>query len=130
MTPAGHYLLVALGGAIGSLLRVLASQALAQRFGVGFPYGTFAVNVTGSFLIGVAAGVLAPRLSLAPGAWALLVPGFLGGYTTFSAFEMETLSLLRGGAPGRALLYVGASVVIGLFACWTGLRLASRLTAE
>lgn len=130
MTPASHYVLVALGGAIGSVLRVLTSQALAHRFGVAFPYGTLAVNVAGSFLIGVAVGVLVPRLSLAPSAWALLVPGFLGGYTTFSAFEMETLSLIRSGAPGRALLYVAASVAIGLLACWVGWRLAAALGAD
>lgn len=121
------YLLVAFGGAIGSVLRFATVQALTVRFGPLFPYGTLAVNLVGSFLIGVAASWLAPRLPGASNAWALVVPGLLGGYTTFSALEIETLALLRQGAGGRALLYVGGSVLLGLLACWAGARLGSAL---
>ncbi len=111
MTPL---LLVALGGAAGSVLRHLLSAA------VGFPWGTLMVNVIGSFTIGFLWVVLAGRL---PG-HALLVTGFLGGFTTFSAFSLDTLRLIEMGQSGQAVAYGSASVGLSLAACAAGLFLA------
>jgi CrcB protein len=107
---AASLLLVALGGAGGSVLRHLVSSIAAAGFGTGFPYGTLAVNVLGSALIGVAAG-----LGIAGEARLLLVTGFLGGFTTFSAFSLETGTLMER-SPLLAALYVGLSVALGLAA--------------
>jgi fluoride exporter len=115
------YAAVALGGAAGSLLRYWVGVALVSRLGAAFPWGTLVVNLTGSFAIGLAMGLLSPRST----AWLLAVTGFLGGFTTFSTFEAETMALLRAGAAGRAAAYVGASVGAGLAACWLGARLTS-----
>ncbi|MGG5809771.1 fluoride efflux transporter FluC [Falsiroseomonas sp. CW058] len=104
------FLFVALGGAAGSALRHLVSTLAAAQFGTGFPWGTLAVNVAGSALIGVAGG-----LGLGGEARLLLVTGFLGGFTTFSAFSLETGALFER-APALALLYVAASVALGLAA--------------
>lgn len=105
---ATHLLLVAAGGAAGSVLRHLVSMLAVTQFGVGFPWGTLAVNVLGSAAIGVAAG-----LGLQGEARLLVVTGFLGGFTTFSAFSLETGALLER-APALAIGYVAASVLLGL----------------
>lgn len=104
-------LFVALGGALGSVLRYGISLAGIALFGAGFPWGTLAVNVIGSAAIGalVAAG-------LEGQARFLLITGLLGGFTTFSAFSIETVALWER-APGLALLYVAVSVVLGVAAC-------------
>lgn len=104
-------LFVALGGALGSVLRYGISLAGIALFGAGFPWGTLAVNVIGSAAIGalVAAG-------LEGQARFLLITGLLGGFTTFSAFSIETVALWDR-SPGLALLYVAASVVLGVAAC-------------
>ena len=101
---------VALGGAIGAVLRYLTGLALA------FPFGTLAVNIVGSFLIGVLWVALADR-----GPWApLLITGILGGFTTFSAFSLDTLRLVDAGRAPMAALYVLASVTLSLGACAFG----------
>lgn len=103
--------LVALGGAAGSVARYLSVLAAARLFGPVFPVGVMAVNVAGSFAIGVLAVVLiGPRAGLSP----LLVAGFLGGFTTFSSFSLDALRLWEAGQPGAALAYVGGSVVLAL----------------
>lgn len=112
---------VALGGAIGSAARHAASLAVATHLGRAFPYGTLTVNVTGSFAIGALAAVLSARPH-AHEVWRLLLlTGVLGGFTTFSAFSLETLQLLGTGATGRALVNVAANVVLCLAACWAGM---------
>lgn len=103
-------LLVALGGALGSVLRHLVSVFAATQLGTAFPYGTLAVNVVGSALIGLAAG-----LGLSGEARLFLVTGLLGGFTTFSAFSLETGALFER-SPALAMLYVIASVGLGLAA--------------
>ena len=101
---------VALGGAIGAVLRYLTGLALA------FPYGTLAVNIVGSFAIGVLWIAMAER-----GPWsALLITGILGGFTTFSAFSLDTLRLIEAGRAPAAGLYVWASVTLSLGACALG----------
>lgn len=103
-------LLVALGGALGSVARYLVSVAAVEWIGVGFPWGTLAVNVLGSAAIG-ACGALGVA-----GEWRLLiVTGMLGGFTTFSSFSLET-GVLWERHPALAALYVGSSLVLGLAA--------------
>lgn len=117
--------MVMLGGAGGSLARYLIGAAIMNRAGGRFPYGTVFINITGSFLIGFLMTLLTIRLSH-PNWRLLLVVGFLGGYTTFSSFEWETLGLMREGARWLGLINVLGSVVIGYAAVWLGAVLAGR----
>jgi CrcB protein len=120
------YLVIAAGGGIGALARYLLSVAIMRRYVGRFPLGTFAINVTGSFLIGLSMTLLTERF--APYTyWRLfLVVGFLGGYTTFSSFEYEIIQAVRSGGQWLALVYVVASVVIGYAGVWLGVVAASR----
>lgn len=113
---------VAIGGAAGSMLRYLVVLGAVRLFGPGFPLGTLAVNLLGSFVMGLLAGVLAGRgaMHLAP----LLLTGLLGGFTTFSAFSLDTVGLWERGQGTMALLYVLLSVILSLAALWAGLVLA------
>ncbi len=104
---------IALGGALGSVLRYLAVSALGAPWGV-------AVNVAGSFAIGVLYVLLASRAALAP----FLLTGILGGFTTFSAFSLDSLKLWESGQPAQAALYVAASVLLSLAAVAAGASLA------
>jgi CrcB protein len=119
------YLLVVLGGGLGSLARYLAGAAITTRLASPFPLGTMAINVTGSFLIGLLMTLLSERLPH-PNWRLLLVVGFLGGYTTFSSFEWETFSAVRGGGFWIGLLNVAGSVGLGYAAVWLGALLATR----
>lgn len=119
-------LAVTAGGGIGSLVRYLVGTAIAQRFGGRFPLGTFVINVTGSFLIGLLMTLLTERYVPHPNWRLLLVVGFLGGYTTFSSFEYETFQSVRGGGHWLALGYVLSSVVLGYAGVWLGVMAASR----
>ncbi len=125
MTP----IFIALGGALGSLVRWWISQALALAFGPQFPWGTLFVNVTGSLLIGMAAGGSwnDARLIDSPFVRYFFMVGICGGYTTFSAFSLQTLALLQAGEVGRAGLNVFASVAACLAATWAGYALAAAL---
>ena len=114
-----NLLLVALGGAAGSVLRYLLSG-----LNTSFPWGTFTVNVLGSLLIGllvgfVSKGVLSPEMKL------LLVTGFCGGFTTFSTFANESFCMMKAGDVLLTALYVGASVIIGILAVWGGMTLSN-----
>jgi CrcB protein len=120
-----RFLWVALGGALGSLARYTLGAWIYSRMGTRFPYGTFVINITGCFIIGVALSILDAHTEL-PSAWRLAVPiGFVGAYTTFSTFEFETYRLVET-SPALALLYVGASVVLGYGAVYLGIQ-ASRV---
>ncbi len=120
-------LLVAFGGAAGSVLRWYASGWVQRLFPHStFPWGTFAVNVTGSFAIGVLLTLAVERSVLSPALRLLLVTGVLGGFTTFSAFSMETFELLRSGQWPAAVGYAAGSVAIGLLAAAAGWALAIR----
>ncbi len=114
---------VALGGALGSLARHLAVNGLAAWLGRAFPYGTLAVNVTGSFLMGLALALLVQRGLLGEPWRAGLMVGVLGGFTTFSAFAGETL-LLAQQRPAVALLNIGLHLALCLLAVWAGARVA------
>ena len=105
---------VALGGALGSMLRYLTNVGVMRLIGTGFPYGTMIVNILGSFLMGFLIVALAHKdaTRLAP----LLMTGFLGGFTTFSAFSLDTLTLWERGDQPLALVYVIGSVGLSLLA--------------
>jgi CrcB protein len=123
-------LLVALGGAIGSVARWAAVFLVGQQVGLAFPWGTLTVNLIGSFLIG-AIGELARTASLGvtPDVRTFLVIGCLGGFTTFSSFSFETLGLFQRGAAGPAFAYAVGSVALGLVAAWVGFSAARLVTA-
>ena len=116
-----NLILIAVGGACGALMRFWISSGVAALFGKGFPLGTLIVNVVGSLLIGMLYVLLTERVVAGAGMRALLVVGFLGALTTFSTFSIETLQLLEGGEPVKALANVAANVVLCLAACWLGL---------
>jgi CrcB protein len=120
------YLWVALGGAAGSTARFAIAQWAGARWGWTFPWGTFAVNVTGSLAIGLVMTLLLAR-GADPAYRLLLVTGFLGGYTTFSAFSFEALTLLEARRWDAAAFYVICSVVLGLLATGLGLGLGRLL---
>jgi len=114
------YLMVGLGGCLGSILRFWVGSYVGGKMGTRFPYGTLLVNVTGSFTIGLVFALLASRTHWNP-YWRYLVPiGFVGGYTTFSSFEYETLRTIQDGQFGLGMLYVLLSVLIGFVAVWAG----------
>lgn len=122
MNPIARTALVFLGAGVGGSLRYWIGLAVAART-AGFPWGTFAINVTGSLLIGLAMGLIT-RAGGSEGWRLLLVVGVLGGYTTFSSFSYEILSLLRERNVMPALGYAVGSVVLGLLAAGVGLWLS------
>jgi CrcB protein len=125
MADGRAYALVALGAAAGGLCRYVIGLYFTSRYGADFPYGTFFINLTASFLIGVVAEfALSGAFGVGPLARLTLSVGFLGGYSTFSAFSIETLTLALAGHWARAVLYSLGSVVLGVGACWAGILLA------
>ena len=110
------YLMVALGGAAGSVARYALAAFADGRLGV--PWGTWVVNVLGCLVIGLVAGSDRPWVK------PLIMVGVLGGFTTFSSFSLQTVTLLQNGEPLKAIAYVLASVVVCLLAVWLGLVLA------
>lgn len=119
-------LAVALGGALGSVLRWLVSSGFARGTEARFPWGTLAVNLAGSFVIGLVLGWANDRGPLAPTLRLLVVTGVLGGFTTFSALSWETLALARTGQPWSAVGYSVGSLAGGLLAASAGLALVRR----
>lgn len=119
---------IALGGACGSVLRFLVSSGVCQWLGRGFPYGTLAVNVMGSFLIGLLAeALILQRITFTLEYRSAILVGVLGGFTTFSSFSLETIYLIEQGALTKAALNVSISVAACLFAVWMGLLLGRTL---
>jgi CrcB protein len=114
------YLMVALGGALGSVLRFWVGGYVSNRLGTRFPYGTFIINVTASFLIGFILTLLAERTHWSPN-WRYLIPvGFIGGYSTFSTFEYESFRVFQDGEFLITGLNVVLSVVLGFVSVWLG----------
>jgi fluoride exporter len=114
-------LLVGAGGCIGSILRYVVSGYVQQSTGsVHFPYGTLAVNVIGCFVIGALSALAENRGIFTMEARLFVFVGILGGFTTFSTFSNETMTLLRGGDTLRALVNVAAQLILGLGAVWLG----------
>lgn len=117
-----NILLVAIGGAIGSVCRYLLSGINVASW----PWGTFAVNILGSLFIGlfvrlVSKGIVSPEIKL------LLVTGFCGGFTTFSTFANESFSMMKAGDALQMALYLAASVVIGILAVWLGMDVSDTI---
>lgn len=121
------YLLVGAGGAAGALSRYYISNLSYQRFGHEFPVGTLTVNLVGSLLIGFLYFWLINRFSIDAELRALMIVGFLGSFTTFSAFSLESLVLLEQGAWLRTGIYLGASVIGCIAAAAAGMWLARLL---
>lgn len=122
-----RYFMVMLGGATGSLTRYMVGSAIMSRLGTRFPAGTFVINVSGSFLIGLLMTLFTERLQVNPNWRFLLVVGFLGGYTTFSSFEWETLSLVRDGGRWLGVFNIVGSLLLGYAAVWFGSIMAEKL---
>jgi CrcB protein len=120
-------LLIGLGGGAGSILRYLASRVTVRAGLITFPVATLAVNVLGCFLIGVLVGA-SLRAGLGAPQKALLVTGFCGGFTTFSAFSLESLQMYQAGSYVMLAVYVAVSVVVGFAAVWAGMALTSHLS--
>lgn len=115
-------LLVALGAAVGAPIRFLVDLAFKHRFGEGFPWGTLLVNVVGSLVLGALMA-----LPLSPETMALLGTGLCGTLTTYSTFAYESVQLTRTHSRGRALLYVLASLALGIGSAWAGLTVTTLL---
>jgi CrcB protein len=126
---ASLYAAVAFGSVIGSVLRALASIAIHDAVGYGFPWGTLFVNVAGSFVIGAYAALTGPggRLRAGPLQMQLVMTGFCGGFTTFSMFSLETLRLWQNGHTADAGANIALSVVTWLTAVWAGHRAATAI---
>jgi len=120
-------LLVALGGAAGSVLRWAMAGAVQRWSGSLFPWGTFSVNVLGALAIGFLSALAVDRAVLPPAARQMLIVGVLGGFTTFSTLSFETFSLLRDGQWLAGSVYAGGSLIAGLAGTLVGFALGMRL---
>ena len=120
------YLVVLAGAGLGGLARYVAGTWVMAKYGGRFPLGTFVINVSGSFLIGVLMTLLTERLNPHPNWRLFLVVGILGGYTTFSSFEYEAYQAVRDGARWMGMLYVTGSVLVGYLGVWLGAMLTAR----
>ena len=115
--------LIGIGGGVGSIFRYLTSVFVTKYFQTAFPLATFAVNFAGCLIIGVLLGLFERHQLASSDLKILLVTGFCGGFTTFSAFAAENINLFQTGHSFTALLYIAASVLVGLLAVWLGLVL-------
>ena len=122
-----NYLAVAAGGVIGCCARYGVTQLVQLLYGRAFPLATFLINVLGCFLMGWLFFLTLERLSVSPGLRTAILSGGLGGFTTFSTFAMEALMLVEDGETRTAVLYVLASVLLGLAAAFAGVWLARSL---
>ncbi|KQV81593.1 fluoride efflux transporter CrcB [Rhizobium sp. Root1220] len=120
-------LLVAIGGAIGSVLRYYVGQWALRLAGPAFPWGTLTVNVVGCFVIGVFSEMIARRFDGSPELRMLLMTGFLGGLTTFSTFSLDSISLFEQGATAEGAIYMIASVGLSMAAVFAGLSIMRAL---
>ncbi len=122
-----NYLIIGIGGFVGAITRYAIGLWIGQKWGRSFPFGTFFINVSGSFLIGLLMSLLTERFMVNPQWRLLLVVGFLGSYTTFSTFEYETGRLIRDGEWLIASLNVTLSVFIGFIALKMGELIAKSI---
>ncbi|AKC88428.1 fluoride efflux transporter CrcB [Pseudoxanthomonas suwonensis] len=118
-----NFLVVFLGGGIGSMLRHGINLTALRMVGVGFPYGTLFINVAGSLLMGVLVEYFALRSGVSAATRLFFTTGVLGGFTTFSAFSLEAALLYERGQTGLAVLYVAASVVLSIGALFLGMAM-------
>lgn len=123
------YLLIAAGGALGSIARYWVGATVSGRVGARFPWGTFVVNITACAIIGFVVTWLGHHVELSP-EWRYLIPiGFIGAYSTFSTYEWEMFTAMEAGELAMAALYAVTSLVLGLAAVWVGAKVASAMSA-
>ena len=118
-----NFLIVFIGGGIGSMMRHGVNVGAARLTGTAFPYGTLTVNITGSLVMGLCAGYFAFKGDASQSWRLLLMTGILGGYTTFSAFSLDAVTLYQRGEMGLALFYVLGSVILSIAGLFAGLAL-------
>lgn len=123
-----NYLLVFIGGGLGSMLRYGVNVLCGRLFGTNFPFGILLINVTGSTVMGLIAGYLAFKGEAAQAWRVFIMTGILGGYTTFSAFSLDAATLYERGELATALLYVGGSVVLAIAGLFAGLALVRHFS--
>jgi len=117
----GVVLVVALGGALGSVMRYLVAGAVQPAWWPGFPFGIFVVNISGGLAMGLITALAALKLNLTPEMRAFLTTGILGGYTTFSTFSLDSAMLMERGAYAQAGAYVVGSTILSILALFAGL---------
>ena len=118
-----NILLIGLGGGLGSIARYLCQRGMAVLYPHSFPLGTFAVNIIGCLLIGIFWGLTFKTFANNEHWKLFLMTGICGGFTTFSAFTLEGIGLLKEQKPGLFLLYLGGSVVMGMVATYAGMKI-------
>jgi CrcB protein len=119
--------LIGLGGLVGTIIRYWLTGLLARQYGETLPWGTIAVNLIGCFLAGVVFHVAEERMMLDPTARAVIFVGLFGGFTTFSAYGLQTFVLLRDGHFGLAVLNISAANLVGLLLVWAGYALGKAV---
>ena len=122
-------LMVALGGALGSLLRYVLAGQIQSAAWPGFPWGIFVINITGGFFMGLIVELSALKLNLSPELRAFLTVGILGGYTTFSTFSLDSALLIQRGDYAAAGAYIVGSAVLSILALFAGLQLVRAIYA-
>ena len=118
---------IALGGALGAVLRYAVTNGVHAMIGRGFPYGTLTVNVVGSLIMGLMYIIFIERVSNNLPLRVMIITGFLGAFTTFSTFSIETFNLLENGEAAKALINVLISVILCLLAAWAGVIIGREL---
>lgn len=122
-----NFLLIGFGGGLGSIARYLCQKWFGESYAHPFPWGTFVVNIVGCFLIGIIYAAAEKTIFFTPQIRLLLITGLCGGFTTFSAFAFENMSLLRSGDVFYFLLYSIGSVALGIAAVFAGITLIKLL---
>lgn len=122
-----QYLWIGIGGFVGANARYIVGRFIGQHLGTSFPWGTGIVNLTGAFLIGMIVTLLTDRAVDDPVWRQLIIVGFLGGYTTFSSYTLEAVTMMQDGRWAPAVSYILGSNVLGLLACFGGIWLVRAI---